>query len=44
MKCEITFISSFPLCLTEKLHFDGSEAWPDFSFDDISVIIKIVMT
>jgi hypothetical protein len=43
MKCEITFLSGFPLCLTEKLHFEGSEASPDFSSDNISIIIRIIM-
>jgi len=42
MKREITFLSSFILCLTEKLPFEGSEAWPDFSSDNISIIIKFM--
>jgi hypothetical protein len=43
MKCEITFLSGFSLCLTEKLQFEDSETSPDFFSDNINIIINVIV-
>jgi hypothetical protein len=43
MKGKITFLSSFSVCLTEKLQFEGSEVLLDFFSDNINIIINLIM-